>query len=45
MCLLCLCIARVQWPYTGFRVAEATLAAASERQRRLLGEHPISNYG
>ncbi len=32
-------------PYVGFRPGAATWAAADARQRRLMGEHPIGNYG
>lgn len=31
-------------PYLDFRFAAATLAAASPRQRRLLGEHAPAEY-
>ncbi len=33
------------WPYVNFRHDEAILAQATPRQRRLLGEHPMSAYG
>ena len=38
-------IAEKFYPYLDFELAEATRAAASERQLRLLGWHGISNYG
>ena len=38
-------IAQKFYPYLDFELAEATRAAASERQLRLLGWHGISNYG
>lgn len=38
-------VAQKFWPYTGFTLAGATRAAASDRQLRLLGTHDISNYG
>jgi len=39
------CVAQKFWPYLDFTLAPATRAAASPRQLRLLGEHPISSYG
>jgi len=38
-------VAQKFWPYTGFKLAAQTRDAATDRQLRLLGEHPISNYG
>ena len=38
-------VAQKFWPYTDFVLAQRTREAATERQLRLLGVHPISNYG
>ena len=38
-------VAQKFWPYLDFVLAPQTRAAATPRQLRVLGEHPISNYG
>lgn len=38
-------IAQKFWPYVNFRHEPSILSAANPRQRRLMGEHPLSNYG
>jgi hypothetical protein len=38
-------VAQKFWPYTDFVLEQATRAAATERQLRLLGAHAVSNYG
>lgn len=38
-------VANKFFPYVGFELADTTRQAASARQLRLLGFHPVSNYG